>query len=194
MLPPMFVAGVGPVDSGLMLTGWPTLFPEPLLVQSITSSPRPTVPVFHPMMTARRLAPPPTVKRGSVRMFTATGVPVVLSVTENLTPGNCPGAVLSTPTTLYWNTAAAARPGMAWLSVTPASPPLAGWQTAQFALVACAPPVWSLFPVGAGVTKLMSSWHDPHAAIEGRVIQRSPSGVAASADVWHFTQLRTSWG
>src|SRR6266850_3236702 len=72
----------------------------------------------------------------------------------------------------------------------PADAPSA-WQRTQPSSFDCGPPVWPLRPGGAGLTKLLSSWHAPQARRLGAVFQLS---FIAAGGRWHFTQLRTSCG
>src|SRR5512133_2624500 len=66
--------------------------------------------------------------------------------------------------------------------------PAAPWQLEQLLSAKAAPPGWL-----APVAQSMSSWHPLHAKRLGTLNQLSPWGVAVLA-VWHFTQLRWSWG
>src|SRR6185436_10769662 len=66
----------------------------------------------------------------------------------------------------------------------------------QVASVDCAPPGWSFRPGGAGLTKLMLSWHAPQARRLGTFFQLSAigAGLLGAGLRWHLAQLRMSCG
>ena len=118
---------------------------------------------------------------------------MVGSVTEKVTTGNWPGAVLATDSTLNWNFLPASTVGMTCATAVRQRPPPAvafgPWQSSQDVSSGKPPAGWP-----SPVRKFTSLWWQvPQDSEFTTRRQLLASGVSASDSSWQVWQLRRSW-
>ena len=116
------------------------------------------------------------------------------SVTENVTTGFWPGAVLATLTmlNLYLPITASCRSRRPVCTLSMgAMPEVKAWHWAHSPSSVLGPPVWSVKPAGAVVAKLTRSWQEAQATMPGLFLQLLPGSDAFASllKVWHALQL-----